>query len=1002
MNYGFKSIVIEPFNGYLDFQGPLNPENASGSITLKGDIHLDLTKSVKVKSATIKFKGYSRVCHQNTIDSVDISTPILPKLKTQIFSSTTTLGPGQVTLPWELEILNVYPASVMIKRASINYKIELSISLGLKRAVTSTYPIVIRRHLLPCKEVAPLIPTKMYSKTISTKFHYEITAPRIVCLAQTCIPFNVKLLSIGSQKRVLHIRSQILQVELYRCNALPKSEANMTRFKTQLMKPKKPQPSGKKGELNKYAKYTKRTTPAIIHTLDETEPMSSNQPILLRHPLDEYLNLGLESPLASIYHQLEITFQFGAKFEDIRAKIPILISSTTTIDTQANNNHQPPPMPLYPYEKLNLPEPLFVMDETRLEKNGTAPTMKALAPSAKNADTTSGNGGELEDMDGASVDFNNNNGSERSNSPTLLRSKQSRSQVDSALCMNSTSSGSYSNGTMTTTVATATTSYQRDLQKGHGNINLCISSGSHDVEDDHYHHHHHQNNNIKHSINNHHLHKNINNKEINSNSNSMDDNIMNSNNKKDMDIMTTLSNSLPIPPLKHRRPSHPSLASSTNDKSSSPTLHHQQPQQRFLRVDNMDSSDDMGSRSLDHTDPSQRRQRSVSQSFIIDNSQLSQHQKRLQNTKIHTQSQSNLFSAANNNNNKSLLLLQQHQQHIRLQSTSPTPPSIIPKNKLRPHPQQQYNPPSECDTSSSSLNESNTSYDDDDDEDDVYEDDASFTNGSDRSSHAAPSLTSGASQTESSSYELQSRPSSPVYPNAPGLPPVISLRPRDANPVALLEESFVPSPGSLVNTPIAASHPLAAAAATNNNNARIVRASVQYDQNVFYDGTTFGAPSNSSSDMMSIISNAQSSVLDTDEEMMRLMQQMGLQNQQTIHQKRSLEQHYTYAELPPIPRSSNNQQQQPRPTTIYYLDDSDGEEIDHSAMYDSDDQSLADINNSNHSHNIKKDEIMKDDDDLFIPPIAGSPLPPLPHEAIPPVPTESVCICPKHGVTVNK
>ncbi|ORZ18450.1 hypothetical protein BCR42DRAFT_227123 [Absidia repens] len=281
MKDGFKSITIEPFNGYLDFQGPINPQKPTNNLVLKGDIHLHLSKAIKVKRAAIKFVGSSRVCHKNTLDVVDISTPILPKLKTQLFSSTTILGPGLVILPWEMEIPNIYPCSVMIKRASISYKIELSISMGLHRTVTAEYPIVIKRYLIPCLEVAPLVPTKLYTKTISTKFHYEIDAPRIVCTAQQTIPIAIKLLTIGTHKPVLSVRTQMIQVELYRCNTLPKTDADMTKFKTQLLGQKNTSSTAsRKGESSKYAKYTKRTSPAIIHTLDETQPISSNQPLL--------------------------------------------------------------------------------------------------------------------------------------------------------------------------------------------------------------------------------------------------------------------------------------------------------------------------------------------------------------------------------------------------------------------------------------------------------------------------------------------------------------------------------------------------------------------------------------------------------------------------------------------------------------------------------------------------------------------------------------------------
>jgi hypothetical protein len=145
----------------------------------------------------------------------------------------------------------------------------------------------------------------------------------------------------------------------------------MTKFKSQLSTPKNsPSATAKKGDTNnKYAKYTKRTTPAIVHTLDETQPLSSSQPLLLHHPLSEHLALGLESPLAAIYHQLEIIFQFSAKFEDIRAKVPILVTSAgpSTLRQQQQHSEPPIPLPLYPYEKLAVMEPLFVTDESRTD-----------------------------------------------------------------------------------------------------------------------------------------------------------------------------------------------------------------------------------------------------------------------------------------------------------------------------------------------------------------------------------------------------------------------------------------------------------------------------------------------------------------------------------------------------------------------------------------------------------------------------------------------------------
>lgn len=83
-------------------------------------------------------------------------------------------------------------------------------------------------------------------------------------------------------------------------------------------------------ELNSYTdthiKYMKKTAPAIIH-IPNNDTSAWKKPCLIRHSLHPYLSYTLSSPLISIYHQLEITFQFGMKFEEIKTKIPIIIAS---------------------------------------------------------------------------------------------------------------------------------------------------------------------------------------------------------------------------------------------------------------------------------------------------------------------------------------------------------------------------------------------------------------------------------------------------------------------------------------------------------------------------------------------------------------------------------------------------------------------------------------------------------------------------------------------------
>ncbi|KAI8333305.1 hypothetical protein BC941DRAFT_434360 [Chlamydoabsidia padenii] len=861
MKDGFKSITIEPFNGYLDFLGPINPQQSSGNKVLKGDIHLELTKAINVKKATLKFIGSSRVCHQNTLDSVDVGTPILPKLKTSLFSSTTTLGPGLVILPWEMEILNIYPCSVMIKRISISYKIELTISLGLHRTVTAEYPIVIKRHMIPCLEVAPLVPTKFYTKTISTKFHYEIDAPRIVCIAQKSIPLAIKLLTIGTHKRVLSIRTQVIQVELCRCNTLPKTDADMTKFKF------RQSTSGKKGE-SKYAKYTKRTTPAIIHTLDETQAMSSSQPLLIRHPLGEYLTLGMESPLAAIYHQLEITFQFGAKFEDIHAKVPILIVSagpSQPIKTRGATNKQPPgsiPLALYPFEKIPVIEPILVMDEGRMDINNInikntnySPSITRIpTPSSINTDVATMEGEEeviqeVGDFTEMVADHPQGTGGDKSVSGINLNK-----ETDSNL------------GT--------TTAPAQSLRRSRSALDISATTP---IDNGH--------------------------------------------------VDTSRNQLLHLPQhIRHQgqpTPSHNKSGAITNP---SPIQSHQtQTLGKSLEVPY-----GMWPR-LGTQVPQQWRRRSTSQPFP---------------SIVNTPSRP----------------LKDVKRNLNL---TITPPSVIMNDKptlkhvitnKRSHTHQDMPLRSVNDYHHHHLLQQQRQEFDMDDSP-LSASESSGSTESILTSYMAENSVSGDSD-KAPTYEPQSRPISPTFATAPGLPSTIFLRPQNANPVALLEETFVLSPGSLASTPVTSQHFNLAASSQH-------MASLQHTQGFARSNIGDGTRS---SDILSITS---SSVLDPDEDIMRMMRNMEIQHRRQREQQQSLEQHYTYAELPPLPSH--------RQTIIYYADsdDSDGESIDGRKMYGED----------------------SDDTNYVYPSIATTPLPPPPtqHQL-----DEPVCLCPKHGIAVAR
>ncbi|ORZ13291.1 hypothetical protein BCR42DRAFT_493347 [Absidia repens] len=326
MKDGFRRFEIEPLEDTLDFMGPT--QSSDSVKLLEGTVRLSLSRPTKIRSMVVKFKGFGRVSIKGKSNTnVSIFTPMLPKLKCSIVGKS-LLPMGDHTIPWSIEIPNIYPPSLLVKRATIFYLVEVVISFALAKSITAEHPITLRRHLLPCVELAPLVETKLYEHTVPAKFHYEIEAPQIICLDQLLVPFAVKYLCIANQKAVQSIRTQLTQIELYRIQSVSKTDANLTQAPMDVYNLEKKVLDCK--QRRDYAKFVKRTIPALIHSVDQTRSSAWKQPIVLRHKLHQFLQSTYDSPLVSIHHQLEVTFQFDHRFEDIRAKIPIIIASIPT------------------------------------------------------------------------------------------------------------------------------------------------------------------------------------------------------------------------------------------------------------------------------------------------------------------------------------------------------------------------------------------------------------------------------------------------------------------------------------------------------------------------------------------------------------------------------------------------------------------------------------------------------------------------------------------------
>jgi hypothetical protein len=113
---------------------------------------------------------------------------------------------------------------------------------------------------------------------------------------------------------------------------------------------------GSKNAEIPYSKFGKRILPVITHHLS-SEVNTKQKPLLISHQLNPYLIPGIDSPLASVYHQLEVTFNFGHEHDEIKAKIPVIVSSIPSNPKQLPVTDV---KPCYAIESLPHQDPSYV------------------------------------------------------------------------------------------------------------------------------------------------------------------------------------------------------------------------------------------------------------------------------------------------------------------------------------------------------------------------------------------------------------------------------------------------------------------------------------------------------------------------------------------------------------------------------------------------------------------------------------------------------------------
>ncbi|KAK4516737.1 uncharacterized protein ATC70_011715 [Mucor velutinosus] len=328
MKEGIQLAEIVPAVRYLDFIGTTNDiDTIEQSQTLKGHVRIVLMKALKIKSITVKFKGASSV---KTFDyNNQVTTPLLPKLKMKLLQKPAILPMGEHVLPWELDVPNIYPRSFHNQRARVDYKVQLKISLGgINKSIVVNRTIVIRRHMFLSRDLIAVITTRTFEHGVNDMLRFRVETPKIVCSEQGYIPILIDFKSLNEAFSVKQIYTQIIETTTFKCRNVSKTEADMT-----IVGIKRDSPIiesfVKYGDAGLFSKTVKRVIPATINNLDvqDQDYGAISVPLLVKQELDMLLEHDIDSPLVAITHHLELTFNFGGEVDEIRAKIPVIVSS---------------------------------------------------------------------------------------------------------------------------------------------------------------------------------------------------------------------------------------------------------------------------------------------------------------------------------------------------------------------------------------------------------------------------------------------------------------------------------------------------------------------------------------------------------------------------------------------------------------------------------------------------------------------------------------------------
>ncbi|KAK9702121.1 hypothetical protein K7432_011398 [Basidiobolus ranarum] len=193
-----------------------SPEDSTGCV-LRGTVILNLKKSLKVRSITLRLKGVvkfklvSDLCHKKET---------LIKYKWNVLAPSEhiyTLGSKMHQFDFEIPLSGDLPESVKATHGNISYKLSACVERpGFNHDTKATLPIIIQRLPSPLSSGYQEPPTTSITGVWASRFFYEVDMPTYLYSPGESIPIAFKFHPLDTFFQVEKVILDVIEYTIYK------------------------------------------------------------------------------------------------------------------------------------------------------------------------------------------------------------------------------------------------------------------------------------------------------------------------------------------------------------------------------------------------------------------------------------------------------------------------------------------------------------------------------------------------------------------------------------------------------------------------------------------------------------------------------------------------------------------------------------------------------------------------------------------------------------------